>query len=51
MRGAGLECNNLPRSDLKQYIGGSETVLHTTREANAAHVRLTAAKMLGTSMA
>lgn len=35
------------QSDLKQFIGGSETVPLSSREEHAPHARLAAAKMLG----
>ncbi|KAK9499893.1 hypothetical protein O3M35_002836 [Rhynocoris fuscipes] len=46
-KGSGLDYSTSSKCDLKQFIGGSETVLQATREANATHVRITAAKMLG----
>lgn len=35
------------RSDIKQFLGGSETVPANLREEHAPHARFAAAKMLG----
>lgn len=35
------------RCDMKQYIGGNETVHVNVREKNSSHARFTVTKMLG----
>ena len=41
-----IECA-IPQSELKHYIGGSETLPTETREENALRARCMAARMLG----
>ncbi|KAL1131032.1 hypothetical protein AAG570_012269, partial [Ranatra chinensis] len=41
-----LDCNTI-NCDIKQYIGGTETIAQETREENALHARCMATRMLG----
>lgn len=43
----GVQGQDPARCDMKQYIGGNETVPVTVREKNSSHARFTVTKMLG----